>query len=218
MKYGIILGSPSIAGQIATARRAEAAGFESVWTTEFFNSNGLVRLAAVATGDRTRESSARRLLMPSCARPCWRPQRRWISMKLSAGRMVLGLGSGTERMNREWYSMPFDDPPAPRIRDAIGLVRAAIAAQKGGGLTYEGPYYQVKIPGVLPAARGTRRDPHLSGRGESGHDPSRSRGGRRSDRASGLHAQIHQRTGTARTRRHELRAVALCDHLDCRQY
>ena len=42
--------------------------------------------------------------------------------------------------------MPFDDPPAPRIKDAIGLIRAAIAAQKGGGLTYEGPYYQVKIP------------------------------------------------------------------------
>jgi len=60
--------------------------------------------------------------------------------------MILGLGSGTERMNREWYSMPFDDPPAPRIKDAIGLVRAAIAAQKGGGLDYQGPYYQVKIP------------------------------------------------------------------------
>ena len=42
--------------------------------------------------------------------------------------------------------MPFDDPPAPRMKDAIGLVRAAFAAQKGGGLIYDGPYYQVKIP------------------------------------------------------------------------
>jgi alkanesulfonate monooxygenase SsuD/methylene tetrahydromethanopterin reductase-like flavin-dependent oxidoreductase (luciferase family) len=66
--------------------------------------------------------------------------------ELSGGRMILGLGSGTERMNKEWYSMPFEDPPAPRIKDAIGLVRAAIAAKDGGGLTYDGPYYQVKIP------------------------------------------------------------------------
>ena len=42
--------------------------------------------------------------------------------------------------------MPFDDPPAPRIKDAIGLVRAAFAAAGGGGLSYEGPYYQVNIP------------------------------------------------------------------------
>ena len=42
--------------------------------------------------------------------------------------------------------MPFDDPPARRVSDAIGLVRAAISAQGGGGLNYDGPYYQVKIP------------------------------------------------------------------------
>ena len=54
MKYGIILGAPSIEGQIATAKRAEAAGFESAWTIEFFNSHGLVRLAAVVEVDRGR--------------------------------------------------------------------------------------------------------------------------------------------------------------------
>lgn len=145
MKYGIILGAPSIAGQISTARRAEAAGFESVWTTEFFNSNGLVRLAAIATAtERVKLGTA--IAYAFMRSPMLAASAAMDIDELSSGRMVLGLGSGTERMNREWYSMPFDDPPAPRIRDAIGLVRAAIAAQKGGGLTYEGPYYQVKIP------------------------------------------------------------------------
>ena len=32
-----------------------------------------------------------------------------------------------------------------------GLIRAAFAAQGGGGLIYEGPYYQVKIPAYLRA-------------------------------------------------------------------
>jgi probable F420-dependent oxidoreductase len=145
VKYGIILGSPSIDGQIATARRAEAAGFESVWTTEFFNAHGLVRLAAVATAtERVKLGTA--IAYAFMRTPMLAATAAMDIDEISHGRMILGLGSGTERMNRDWYSMPFDDPPAPRIKDAIGLIRAAVAAQGGGGLTYEGPYYRVKIP------------------------------------------------------------------------
>ncbi|MCB1684909.1 MAG: LLM class flavin-dependent oxidoreductase [Pseudomonadales bacterium] len=145
MKHGIILGSPTIAGQIATARAAEAAGFESVWTTEFFNANGLVRLAAVAAATR-RVKVGTGIAYAFMRSPMLAASAAMDIDEISSGRMILGLGSGTERMNREWYAMPFDAPPAPRIRDAVGLVRAAIAAQKGGGLVYDGPYYQVKIP------------------------------------------------------------------------
>jgi alkanesulfonate monooxygenase SsuD/methylene tetrahydromethanopterin reductase-like flavin-dependent oxidoreductase (luciferase family) len=49
-------------------------------------------------------------------------------------------------MNERWYSMPFDVPPAPRMRDAIGLIRAVFAAKDGGGLKYESEHYQVNIP------------------------------------------------------------------------
>ena len=145
MKHGLILGSPSIQGQITTAQRAEAAGFESVWTTEFFNSHGLVRLAAVATAtERVKLGTA--IAYAFMRTPMLAASAAMDIDEISAGRMILGLGSGTERMNREWYATPFDDPPAPRIKDAIALIRAAIEAQKGGGLTYDGPYYQVKIP------------------------------------------------------------------------
>ena len=145
MKYGLILGSPTIEGQMATAARADAAGFESVWTTEFFNAHGLVRLAAVATAtERVKLGTA--IAYAFMRTPMLAASAAMDIDEISGGRMILGLGSGTERMNKEWYSMPFDDPPAPRIKDAIGLVRAAIAAKDGGGLNYEGPYYQVKIP------------------------------------------------------------------------
>src|SRR4029077_21219128 len=60
--------------------------------------------------------------------------------------MILGLGSGTRTMNERWYSIKFDDPPAPRMREAVALVRAAIAAQKGGALKFTGRYYQIDIP------------------------------------------------------------------------
>jgi alkanesulfonate monooxygenase SsuD/methylene tetrahydromethanopterin reductase-like flavin-dependent oxidoreductase (luciferase family) len=36
VKHGLVLVAPTIADQIAAARHAEARGFDSVWTTEFF--------------------------------------------------------------------------------------------------------------------------------------------------------------------------------------
>lgn len=145
MRHGLILAAPTIAGQIDTAQRAEAAGFDSVWTTEFFNANGLLRLAAVASAtEHVQVGTA--ICYAFMRSPMLAASAAMDIDELSGGRMILGLGSGTERMNREWYSMPFDDPPAPRIKDAIGLVRAAITAQNDRGLRYDGPYYQVNIP------------------------------------------------------------------------
>ncbi len=145
MKHGIILGSPSIEGQVKTAQRAEAAGFESVWTTEFFNAHGLVRLTAVAVATQ-RVKLGTAIAYAFMRSPMLAASAAMDIDEISNGRMILGLGSGTQRMNKDWYSMPFEDPPAPRIKDAIALVRAAFSAAEGGGLVYDGPYYQVKIP------------------------------------------------------------------------
>ena len=145
MKYGLILVAPTIAGQVQAAQKAEMAGFESVWTTEFFNANALVRLAAVAAATHQVKLGTG-IAYAFMRTPMLAASGAMDIDELSGGRMILGLGSGTERMNREWYSMPFDDPPAPRIKDAVGLIRAAFAARNGGGLDYAGPYYQVKIP------------------------------------------------------------------------
>lgn len=145
MRYGLILAAPTIAGQVRAAQRAEAAGFESVWTTEFFNAHGLVRLTAVAAAtERVQVGTA--IAYAFMRTPMLAASAAMDIDELSGGRMILGLGSGTERMNRDWYSMPFDAPPAPRMRDAIGLIRAAFDAQGGGGLRYDGPHYQVNIP------------------------------------------------------------------------
>lgn len=148
MRYGLLPGSPTIAQQIATAQRAEAAGFDSVWTIEFFNAHGLVRLAAVAQAtQRVKVGSA--IAYAFMRSPVLAATAAMDIDEISGGRMILGLGSGTARMNRDWYSMPFDDPPAPRMRDAIGLVRAVFAARTGGGLRYEGPYYRVDNPAFV---------------------------------------------------------------------
>ena len=145
MKHGLILMAPTIADQLAAARLAEARGFDSVWVTEFFNQHGFVRLAAVAQAT-TRVVLGTAIAYAFMRTPLLASAAAMDIDELSGGRMILGLGSGTRSMNERWYSMPFSDPPAPRMREAVTLVRAAIAAQKGGGLRFDGAYYHIDIP------------------------------------------------------------------------
>jgi probable F420-dependent oxidoreductase len=145
MRHGLILAAPTIADQVEAARRAEAAGFDSVWTIEFFNQHGFVRLAAVAAAtERVRVGTA--IAYAFMRTPLLAASAALDIDEISGGRMILGLGSGTRSMNERWYSVPFEHPPAPRMREAVALIRAAFAAGKGGGLRFEGKYYDVQIP------------------------------------------------------------------------
>jgi probable F420-dependent oxidoreductase len=163
MRYGLILTAPSIADQISAAQTAEKHGFHSVWTLEFFHQHGLVRLGAVgAATERVQVGTA--IAYAFMRTPMLSASAAMDVDEITDGRVILGLGSGTRSMNVNWYSMPFDDPPAPRMREAIELIRAAIGAQKGGGLKYEGEYYKVKIPQfVRPGAPRERIPIYLAG-------------------------------------------------------
>ncbi len=145
MRLGLILMAPSIQDQLAAARHAEARGFHSVWTTEFHNHNGFVRLTAVAAATQ-RVQVGTAIAYAFMRTPLLAASAAMDVDELSGGRVILGLGSGTRSMNERWYSVPFDKPPAPRMREAIELIREAIRVQKGGGLAFEGEHYKVKIP------------------------------------------------------------------------
>jgi probable F420-dependent oxidoreductase len=145
MKPGMILSQPLIADQVEAARLAEVNGFDSVWATEFFHQNGLVRMAALAAAtERVKIGSA---IVNSFTRtPVLTASGIMDIDEISCGRAILGLGSGTRSMNTRWYSVPFDVPPAPRMEEVVKVVRAAVAARNGGGLKFEGEHYNVSIP------------------------------------------------------------------------
>lgn len=145
MRYGLILTATAIAGQIEAAQYAEARGFHSVWTTEFFHQHGLVRLAAVgAATQRVQVGTA--IAYAFMRTPMLAASAAMDVDEITGGRVILGLGSGTRTMNEKWYSMPFDHPPATRMREAVGVIRAAFQAAEGGGLRYDGDCYSVEIP------------------------------------------------------------------------
>ena len=136
--------------------------------------------------------------------------------ELSGGRMTLGLGSGTRRMNEEWYGVPFSGPRRA-WRSACAVIRALFDAKDGIGFRFEGDFYKLKIP-VYTRGR-ARRAPRVpiaiaavNRRMVETRGPRRRRADRPSDREPALAPRAHaalaaRRRGRGRPRR---RARAAC--------
>ena len=144
MRIGLILMGGSARADVELAQRAERAGFDSVFTIEFFNRHGYVPLGAIA------QATHRIRLGTGIANAFTRTPLLHASAamdldELSGGRMIMGLGSATRRMNEDWYNVPFS-APAARMRELVELIRAAFAAQKGGGLHWEGEHWKLEVP------------------------------------------------------------------------
>jgi alkanesulfonate monooxygenase SsuD/methylene tetrahydromethanopterin reductase-like flavin-dependent oxidoreductase (luciferase family) len=60
----------------------------------------------------------------------------------SNGRIFLGLGAGTSRMNRDWFGVDASHP-APRMGELIEVIRAFLHAENGSSIKYEGDYYTI---------------------------------------------------------------------------
>jgi probable F420-dependent oxidoreductase len=144
MKLGLILTSGSVRGDVEQAVRAEAAGFHGVYSIEFFNRHGYVPLAAIA--ERTQRVQLGTAIANAFIRtPLSHASAAMDLDELSQGRMVLGLGSATKRMNEDWYDVPFS-APAARMAELVELLRAAFRAQKGGGFRWEGEHWNLNVP------------------------------------------------------------------------
>lgn len=144
MRSGLILMSGSVAGDVALGVRAEQAGFDGVYSIEFFNRHGYVPLAAIAARtSRVRIGTA--IANAFTRTPLLHASAALDLDELSGGRMVLGLGSATRRMNADWYDVRFDRPAA-RMRELVTLLHRAFDAQKGGGLRFEGEFWKIHVP------------------------------------------------------------------------
>ena len=144
MALGLILTGGSARANVELARRAEAAGFDSVFAIEFFNQHGYAVLGAIA--EVTRRIRFGTAIASAFTRsPVLHGTATLDLDELSGGRMVLGLGSGTRRMNEEWYGVPFSRPAA-RMAELVRLLRALFAAARGGGFRFDGAFWKLAIP------------------------------------------------------------------------
>jgi probable F420-dependent oxidoreductase len=138
-----------------TARLAEAAGFESVWATEFYDRSATVALAAMA------QATARVELGSAIAYAFGRTplvlaaEARDLD-ELSGGRLTLGLGTGTRRMQREWHGLD-GEHPASRMEELVPLLRRLLKLHDGP-LEHEGRFYTVRVRPTAPVAPPLRED------------------------------------------------------------
>ena len=129
MRIGIILTAGSARADVELALRAEAAGFDGVYTIEFFNRNGYVPLGAIAQAtSRVRIGTA--IANAFTRSPLVHAAAAMDLDELSNGRLVLGLGSATRRMNEDWYGVPFS-APAPRMRELVELLARGVRGAEG---------------------------------------------------------------------------------------
>jgi probable F420-dependent oxidoreductase len=154
VKIGLVLTGGSARADVDLALRAEAAGFDGVFSIEFVSRNGYVALGAIAEATR-RVRIGTAIANAFTRTPLLHASAAMDLDELSGGRMVLGLGSATRRMNEDWYDVRFS-APAARMRELVQLLRAAFQAQRGGGFRWEGRFWKIQVP--IYARPGAARD------------------------------------------------------------
>jgi probable F420-dependent oxidoreductase len=130
-------GSLAEAGELA--RRAEALGFDGLWTSETGHDPFLPLALAVEHTSRLMLGTSIAVAFPRS--PVTTAHLAWDLQHLSAGRFILGLGTQVKGHLQRRYGVPAE-APGPRLRDYVQALRAIWTAWRTGEpLDYHGPYY-----------------------------------------------------------------------------
>jgi probable F420-dependent oxidoreductase len=143
----------------AVARLAERAGFDGVVALENAHGPYLPLAAAALATQRIQLGTAVAMAFPRS--PTITAHTAWDLQKASRGRFYLGLGAQVKAHNERRYGLAWT-PPAPRMRDYIGAVRAIWRCwEKREPLDYRSPTYTLTLmtPNFSPQPMGLPRIP-----------------------------------------------------------
>jgi 5,10-methylenetetrahydromethanopterin reductase len=135
MDWGLPWPGPELAAQ------AEAAGASAFCAGEFAD------LSAYVTTTEMAHNTATAMVGPGIAYAFARSPFIHAAAvrhlcRTSKGRVFLGLGAGTSRMNRDWFGVDATHP-APRMGELIEAIRAYLVAENGESVRYRGEYYSI---------------------------------------------------------------------------
>ena len=153
VRWGLTLpfaGVP-LAAHEPLVRRAEAAGYDDLWTGETNGSDGFTPLAlAAAWTERMRLGTG--VVNPFTRGPAVLAQHAAALADASGGRFVLGLGASSNVIVERWNERPFEKPLS-RMREVVPVLREVLAGGRGpGGFRLETPP-AAPVPIVLAALR-----------------------------------------------------------------
>jgi probable F420-dependent oxidoreductase len=126
----------------ALARRAEDAGFDSVWVSELYNRSATVPMATLAQATRQVQIGTNIAYGVGRTPLVWAAEARDLD-ELSGGRIILGLGNGTAGMMENWHGVS-GDAPAVRMEELVSVLRKLWRLDRGP-VHHEGRFYKVDL-------------------------------------------------------------------------
>lgn len=143
MRRSVVLIQDSISDLIEEARACEEAGFDAVWLTDFYNRDVFVRMAMVGQAT-SRINVASGIAYAFARSPVMTAAAAADLDEITDSRIILGLGTGTKRMQESWYGLTFESP-APKAAEVIRLLRMLWSAQGNRPLKFDGRFYNIAI-------------------------------------------------------------------------
>jgi probable F420-dependent oxidoreductase len=126
----------------ALARRAEDAGFDSVWVGELYNRSATIPMAAIASATDRVQIGTNIAYGVGRTPLVWAAEARDLD-ELSGGRIILGLGNGTAGMMENWHGVS-GESPAVRMEELVTVLRKLWRLDQGP-VHHEGRFYKVKL-------------------------------------------------------------------------
>jgi 5,10-methylenetetrahydromethanopterin reductase len=123
------------------AAEAEQAGALAFCSGEFADRNAYVALAEMAASTQTAKVGTG-VAYAFARSPFVHASAVRHVDKTAKGRVFLGLGSGTYRMNESWFATKADRPLA-RMADMVGAIRSYLLAESMQTVRYEGEFYSL---------------------------------------------------------------------------
>ncbi len=152
MKLGISIGYAGARMSIPMERilRAEALGFDAVWTAETYSSDAMTPLAYI--GALTKKIRLGTGIAQLAARPpanmamCAQT----IDAMVGEGRVIVGLGMSGPQIVEGWYGQPWGKPNT-RLRDYVAIMKQIW--QRQGPVSHDGK--EITLPYTGPGSTGT---------------------------------------------------------------
>jgi probable F420-dependent oxidoreductase len=153
-RFGLTLpfaGVP-LAGHGDLLRRAEAAGWDDLWSAETTGPDGFTPLV-LAAAHTTRMRLGTGVVNPFTRGRAVLAQHAAALADASDGRFVLGIGSSSDVIVERWNGVPFERPLS-RVREAVEALRPILAGERGPGGFRLDPQPRHAVPIVVAALRG----------------------------------------------------------------
>jgi probable F420-dependent oxidoreductase len=142
MELGVVVGG-DLRRLGERAVDVERAGFESVWCAETSRS-AFVQAASVCAST-SRVLVGTNIALAFTRSPTITAMTARDLAELSEGRFILGLGTQVKRINEQRFGVPFEHP-APRISEAVAVIREVLGTFEGDPIDHRGRFYQITMP------------------------------------------------------------------------